>query len=112
MDWTTIQNGAYGTAVIGIAIWLGKTWLLPLLTRTFDNSVANATASGNLLTTITAERDQWKARAEKLDKDLEEMRKEWAQMKGDIALLQYQLKEARDEIAGLTGKPLSSEASK
>ena len=111
MDWPTIQSGAYGTAVIGIAIWLGKTWILPLLTRTFDNSVANATASGNLLMTIIAERDQWKARAEKLDADLAEMRREWAQMKSDVSLLQYQLKEARDEISRLSGKPLTSEAS-
>jgi septal ring factor EnvC (AmiA/AmiB activator) len=108
MDWANLQSYIYGGGVIGIAVWLGKTWILPLLTRTFDNSVANATASGNILTTITAERDQWKARAEKLDADLAEMRREWAQMKSDVALLQYQLKEARDEIASLTGKPLST----
>lgn len=111
MDWPTIQSGAYGTAVIGIAIWLGKTWILPLLTRTFDNSVANATASGNLLMTIIAERDQWKARAEKLDADLAEMRQEWAEMKTVVALLQHQLNEARYEISRLSGKPLTSEAS-
>lgn len=112
MDWSTIQQGLYGTGVVALAAWLGKTWILPLLTRIFQNSVDNANASGNILTTITAERDQWKARAEKLDQDLADMRKEWAQMKGDIALLQYQLKEARDEIASLTGKPLSMEVPK
>lgn len=110
MDWSTIQSGAYGATALGLAYWLGRNWILPLLTRTFDNSVANATATGNILTTITAERDQWKARAEKLDQDLADMRREWAQMKSDVALLQYQLKEARDEIASLTGKPLSSGA--
>lgn len=106
MDWSTLQTGAYGTFVGALVIWLGKTWLLPLLTRTFDNSVANATATGNILTTVIAERDQWKARAAELDKSLQEMRQEWAQMKSDVNLLQYQLKEAREEIASLTGKPL------
>lgn len=112
MDWSTLQNGTYGAVMLGVAYWLGKTWIVPLLTRTFNNSIDNATASGNLLATITAERDQWKARASELDAALQEMRKEWAQMKSDIGLLQYQLKEAREEIASLTGKPLTSEEPK
>lgn len=105
MDW---QTGVYGALVASLVGLLGK-YLVPLLMRTLENSVANATASGGILATITAERDQWKKKAESLDAALQEMRMEWATMKSDFGRLKYQLKEARETIAGLTGKPLPIE---
>ncbi|MDQ2187204.1 hypothetical protein RBI13_18655 [Alcaligenaceae bacterium A4P071] len=105
MDWQTGIYGALAAAAVGV---LGK-YLVPLLMRTLENSVANATASGGILATIAAERDQWKLKAETLDNALQEMRKEWATMKSDFGRLRYQLKEARETIASLTGKPLSKE---
>jgi len=99
-----LEKWAYGGAAALLAGFVGK-WLVPFLMRVLDNSVASATASGNALATITAERDQWKQRAIELDGQLQEMRHDWAAMKGDIRLLKYQLHEARVRIAQLTGEP-------
>lgn len=98
-----LEKWAYGGLSVVVAGFVGK-WLVPLLMRTLDNSVAAATSSGSALATITAERDQWKQRAIELDGQLQEMRKEWAAMKGDIRLLKYQLREAQVRIARLTGE--------
>jgi len=54
MDW---QTGVYGALVAPLVGLLGK-YLVPLLMRTRENSVANATASSGILATISAERDQ------------------------------------------------------
>lgn len=99
-----LEKGIYAGLALLVTGFVGK-WLVPLLMRMLDNSVASATASGGALATITAERDQWKLRAIDLDRQLQEMRADWASMKGDMRLIKYQLHEARVRIAQLTGDP-------
>ena len=100
-----LEKWIYGGGSAVLVVVVGK-WLVPFLMRVLDNSMASVTASGSALATITAERDQWKQRAIELDGQLQEMRKEWAAMKGDIQLLKYQLHEAQVRIARLTGEPM------
>lgn len=104
-----LEKWAYGGVSVIVAGFVGK-WLVPFLMRVLDNSMASVTSSGSALATITAERDQWKQRAIELDGQLQEMRKDWAAMKGDIRLLKYQLREAQVRIARLTGEPVPVDA--
>jgi chromosome segregation ATPase len=107
MEWQTGLYGGLAALLVGL---VGKS-VVPMLMRMLDNGLASANASGGLLATVIQERDQWKAKAEQIDAALQDMRKEWAEMKSDMGTLRYQLQEARETIASLTGKPLPSKES-
>jgi len=98
MDLQTVGLGAGALALIGA---IGK-WAVPILGRMLDNMSASVKASGGVLATVQAERDQWKKRAQDLDATLQAFREEWAEMKSRFGLLEYQLKEASETNARLT----------
>lgn len=102
------ETAVYGVIATVAVAFLGK-WLVPLIMRVLENSLAGANAAGGILATVIAERDQWRLRYEASDNALQEMRKEWAAMRSDFGRLQYQLREARERIASLTGEPLPPE---
>lgn len=94
MDAETIKWALGGIATTAI---FGR-WIVPLLGRLLENATASATASGNVLATVQAERDQWKARAEELDNTLQAFRKDWAEMKSKFDLMEYQLNQALAQL--------------
>lgn len=94
MEKETITWALVGAGVIA---GFGK-WIVPLLGRLLENAAASATASGSVLATVQAERDQWKARAEELDGALQAFRKDWAEMKSKFGLMEYQLNQALAEL--------------
>ncbi len=92
MDAETLTWAGVGAVIIA---GFGK-WIVPLLGRLLENATATARASGDVLATVQAERDQWKKQADLQTERIADLLEKWADMKAKFDLLQYQLQEATE----------------